>query len=305
MTVTITNVTLPAAGAAIAIASDGAQDHQAVLPTFDNSGTLAHAGTATPFPVQVISGGDGSVQGVDIQNTTLTADPVTIGGYASAAAPSAASADGYAVRAWFVRNGAQCVNVTAAGTLISAGNGTNSTALLVTLASDSTGVVGATCTGAAAHGSSVSGNPVLTGFEARTSDGTAVSNGQVVRTQSDKFGKQIVLVGSLHELHVNGSTNFTGTSAADVIAAAGAGVKIVVTSILVTNASAVATKVTIRDHTTTTLKIVGYAAASGGGFALSNAGPILISGANSSIEAICATTGADVDVSISGYTIQN
>lgn len=117
-------------------------------------------------------------------------DPVLAGGYASAAAPTAVSADGDAVNAWHLRNGAQCVNLTAAGALIpgdatdgllinlgtnndvtvtsgtvtanlaagtnnigdvdvlsvpaplsTAGGGTEATALRVTLASDSTGLV--------------------------------------------------------------------------------------------------------------------------------------------------------------------
>lgn len=50
--------------------------------------------------------------------------PVLNGGYASAAAPSDVSADADAVRAWFLRNGAQAVNLTAAGALIP-GDATN------------------------------------------------------------------------------------------------------------------------------------------------------------------------------------
>lgn len=50
--------------------------------------------------------------------------PVLVGGYASAAAPSDVSADNDAVRAWLLRNGATCVQLTAAGALI-AGDATN------------------------------------------------------------------------------------------------------------------------------------------------------------------------------------
>ncbi len=45
-------------------------------------------------------------------------NPVLMGGYSSAAAPSDTAADGRAARAWFLRNGAQAVNITAAGALI-------------------------------------------------------------------------------------------------------------------------------------------------------------------------------------------
>lgn len=57
-------------------------------------------------------------------------DPVLVGGYASAAAPTGVSADGDAVNAWYLRNGAQCTNLTAAGALIP-GDATNG--LLVNL----------------------------------------------------------------------------------------------------------------------------------------------------------------------------
>jgi hypothetical protein len=50
--------------------------------------------------------------------------PVKIGGYASAVAPTDVSANGDITNAWFLRNGAQAVNVTAAGALIG-GDATN------------------------------------------------------------------------------------------------------------------------------------------------------------------------------------
>lgn len=106
-------------------------------------------------------------------------DPVAVAGYASAAAPIDVSADTDIVRAWYLRNGAQATVVTAAGALIggdatngldvdvtrlpalvagtanigdvdvltvpaplsTTGGGTEATALRVTLANDSTGLV--------------------------------------------------------------------------------------------------------------------------------------------------------------------
>lgn len=50
--------------------------------------------------------------------------PTLVGGYASAAAPTDVSADGDAVRAWHLRNGAQATVLTAAGALIG-GDATN------------------------------------------------------------------------------------------------------------------------------------------------------------------------------------
>ena len=63
--------------------------------------------------------------------------PLLVGGYASAAAPSDVSADGDAVRAWRLRNGAAAVVLTAAGNLMTAGAGAVAAGTpRVTLASD-------------------------------------------------------------------------------------------------------------------------------------------------------------------------
>lgn len=58
-------------------------------------------------------------------DAAISANPVPIAGVASAAAPSAVSADQDVVRLWALRNGALAVNLTAAGALIpgDAGNG--------------------------------------------------------------------------------------------------------------------------------------------------------------------------------------
>lgn len=57
-------------------------------------------------------------------DAAIAGNPLTIGGVASAAAPSDVSADQDAVRAWFLRNGAQATVVTAGGALIG-GDATN------------------------------------------------------------------------------------------------------------------------------------------------------------------------------------
>ena len=63
-----------------------------------------------------------SVIGGLVHDTAATGSvnipPLLIGGYASAAAPTDVSTDGDATRAWFLRNGAQAVVLTAGGTLI-------------------------------------------------------------------------------------------------------------------------------------------------------------------------------------------
>jgi hypothetical protein len=76
--------------------------------TVDNAGTFVVQSAGT-------TGHDAVGAGVN---------PVATGGYASAAAPSDVTADNDIVRAWHLRNGASCVQVTAAGALIG-GDATN------------------------------------------------------------------------------------------------------------------------------------------------------------------------------------
>src|SRR6266700_420741 len=156
-----------------------------------------------------------------------------------------------------------------------------------------------------ASGATDSGNPVKIGAQARTTDITPVTSAQRVNLIADTLGKLVVLQGSVHDLQSNGTANYTTTTAADVSAAAVVGVRIAVTSILATNAHAtVASKVEIRDGTT--VKIIGHCAAAGGGFSLNSGGrPLFITTANTAATARAVTTGADIDVSISGYKIAN
>lgn len=401
------------AGAGTTIATDdigGGVQVQRVKATFGTDGTATDVSAANPLPVD--ASGTVTEEGVTAHDAVATStDPVLVGGYASAAAPTDVSADGDAVRAWMLRNGAQCAVLTAAGALIggdaangldvdvtrvipgtsathlgkaedaahasgdtgvmvlavrrdSAASGTSADGDYAALSVDVNGalrVTGGTqyaedvasasgdamttagtvrqdtpatssstdgdyqplktdsvgrlhvngsgvnqpVVGAAAHDAAVSGNPCLAGMEARTAVGTAVQSGDVVRAQADVFGKQVVILGALHEEQLNGLTNYTTNSGADLIAAQGAGIKIAVTSVLVTNAHAtVGTKVSIRDGTTA--RITGYAAPAGGGFALNAGGrPLFITAANAALTAICGTTGADVDVSVSGYLVRN
>lgn len=95
----------------------------------------------------------------------------------------------------------------------------------------------------------------------------------------------------------------TDTSAVDLIAAQGANVKIYVTTAIVTNSHAtVGTLVTIKDDTAGGKNIIcqGYAAAVGGGFAISFPQP-RETGANKKLIAVCETTGANVYVSVTGF----
>lgn len=182
------NVTLNSGtgGAVIATDDDGVAQHQYVKLEFGADNTQTKVSTSDPLPVTVSDAPTRDLGKVDIamgqvahDAVATSADPVLAGGYASAAAPADVSADGDAVRAWHLRNGAQATVLTAAGALIggdatngldvdvvrlpalvagtanigdvdvltvpaplsTTGGGTEATALRVTVASDSTGVL--------------------------------------------------------------------------------------------------------------------------------------------------------------------
>lgn len=155
--------------------------------------------------------------------------------------------------------------------------------------------------GIAAHGAAVAGNPVLVGVEARTTDGTAVDSGDVVRPMADAQGKLVTVPGALHTRYVSGVTNITDTASDDLVAAA-ASTRTVVTGISVTNKDAtVGTTVSIRDGTTA--KVTAYAAPEGGGFVIAPGAPIFVGTANTAITAICGTDSSDCDITVWGYQI--
>lgn len=110
-----------------------------------------------------------SVNGFASHDAAIAGNPLIVGGVSSAAAPTSVSADQEAVRAWYLRNGAQATVVTAAGALIGgdAANGldvdvtrvTGTVAVSVASAQIASGAIasGAVASGAFASGSIGSG----------------------------------------------------------------------------------------------------------------------------------------------------
>ncbi len=155
--------------------------------------------------------------------------------------------------------------------------------------------------GLAAHDAAVSGNPVAIGARAGTALPSAVGNGDASWVLVDKYGRVVQATSAPVDKWISGVTGaITDTSAHTVIAAQGAGTKIYVTDILVTNASEdTGTLVTIQDSASNVLWR-GYAAAGGGGFAVRLATPVA-AGDNAAVQVICGTTAASVYVSLSGF----
>jgi hypothetical protein len=154
--------------------------------------------------------------------------------------------------------------------------------------------------GDVAHDSADSGNPVKVGGVARSSEITAVANGDRANLVTDLVGKLITLPYCNPENLLAGSTSdITGTSNTSIIAPQGASVRIYVTSLIVTNSHAtVGTWVNVKDGTTTIY--TGYAAAVGGGFAVTLPTPLRLT-ANTALNAACETTGSNTRVSAVGY----
>jgi hypothetical protein len=195
------------------------------------------------------------------------------------------------------------------------GQQTKANSLPVTLASDqgalavdgsavtqpvSGTVTASNVSGSAAHDAADSGNPVKIGARARSADIAAVAADDRTDLVADLTGKLIVNPYAVPESSLAGATAaITGTSDTAVIAAQGAGMRIYVTELLVTNAhGSVGTVVEIKDGATVIHR--GFAAANGGGFALAFPKPLRLTG-NTALNAANVTTGSSTYVSASGF----
>lgn len=152
------------------------------------------------------------------------------GGVASAAAPTDVSADGDAVRAWHLRNGAHAVQVTAAGALIP-GDAT-------------VGLRVAASGGLVAHDAADAGNPIKIGGKARTSLASPVAAADRADAASDEYGRMLVAQFPLamhKSVHLTYTTAQTGTTVIDPTA----GTRIAVLAVTITTTSTTAGKITL------------------------------------------------------------
>lgn len=158
-------------------------------------------------------------------------------------------------------------------------------------------------TGAEVPDSAPTAWPIRIAGKAASSEPTAVDNGDVVDALMTLAGKLVTLPYANPENAVSGttgSTPITDDTPTEIIAAQGAGIKIYITEILVTNGDdATGTLVTIQDEDDNALWS-GWAQYNGGGFAQTFRVPLVVP-ANKAIEAVCGTTAATVYVSVNGY----
>lgn len=271
--------------------------HVDAIPVTDNSGSLTVDGTvaATQSGTWNITNVSGTVSLPTGAATaakqpalgtagTASADVITVQGIASM---TALKVDGSAVTQ----------PVSDAGGSLTVDNG-------------GTFAVQAASAGDVASDGVDSGNPVKIGFQARTSDITAVASADRVNGIADILGKQVVLLNAVPDLtwsYAAAAGGLVTTSGVTAKAAAGAGIRNYVDSIQVINShQTISTEVVIRDGASGTVLHRGWAQAAGGGYAM-RFDPPLRGTANTLVEIaeVTTTATAGVLVNLQGHTAAN
>lgn len=171
-------------------------------------------------------------------------------------------------------------NVTNAGTF----------AVQATCTNAGTFAVQAACAGDVANGSSDSGNPLKVGGIGHTANPTAVTDGQRVAATFDKLGKQ-VCVGSIRDMKINQVTTITSSTSETTIVTAVASTFLDLYGLIISNKSATATLVTIKDSTSgTTQAIIYVPAGDTRGFMLPESAALKQTTVNNNWTATCGTS---------------
>jgi len=262
-----------------------------------------------------------SINSFVAHDAAIAGNPLTIGGVASAAAPTSVSADQDSVRAWYLRNGATATVLTAAGALIGgdAANGIDvDVTRLPTLASVTTvGTVttltgtttltpgtGATNLGKAEDGAHTSGDVGVFALAVRNDTLADVSGatGDYIQISNDLKGR--LMVGSApRTLKLNQVTTITASAAETTIVTAVASTFLDLYGLIVTNTSATAVTVAIKDATAGTTRLnIAVPAGDTRGFMLPIDAAIKQSGSNANWT---ATTQSVTSVIITALTVSN
>lgn len=121
-------------------------------------------------------------------------------------------------------------------------------------------VSSAVVNGGTASGATLTAAPVTGGGLAKTTNPTAVTDGQVVNSLYDKLGKQVV-TGSIRDLKGRQTTTITASTAETTIVTAIASTFLDIYRLIITNTSATAVTVTIKDATAgSTVEVIGVPA---------------------------------------------
>jgi hypothetical protein len=155
--------------------------------------------------------------------------------------------------------------------------------------------------GDVASGAANSGNPLQDGGLASVGTApTAVSSGQRVAMQLDKFGRVVVQVGAPLDRQEQNALILNNTTASTQVFAAGGGVlRHAITHIHVSNTSGVACRIDVLDGST--LLWSDEAAAAGGGAGEDFTALPLLGSAATALNVQCSVGVSDIRVTIVGY----
>lgn len=155
-----------------------------------------------------------------------------------------------------------------------------------------------TVSGDVASGVADSGNPVKIGGIARTTNPTAVGNGERVGFIADKLGKQVV-VGSIRDLKTQQQTTITSSTAETTVLTAVASTFLDVYGVIVTNTSGTACDVTFKDATAGTTRFNVYVPAGDTrGFMLVESAAHNQATVNNNWTATCGTSVASIKITV-------
>lgn len=155
--------------------------------------------------------------------------------------------------------------------------------------------VQAASAGDVANDSADSGNPVKIGGQARTTNPTAVADADRVNAAFDKIGRQIVVTGHVRELTGVKQTTITSSVAETTIVTAVASTFLDLVNLSITNSSASATLVTLKDATAGTTRGI-WSIAAGGGISISFPTPLAQAAVNNNWTITCGTSVASIYV---------
>lgn len=150
--------------------------------------------------------------------------------------------------------------------------------------------------GNVANGASDSGNPIKIGGVGRTTNPTAVTDGQRVDAMFDKLGKQVT-VSAMRALKGKQKTTITSSTSETTIVTALASTFLDVYAIIISNTSATAVDVTIKDSTAgSTVAIITVPADDVRGFTLGADSAIPQTTVNNNWTATCSASVASVEI---------
>lgn len=157
--------------------------------------------------------------------------------------------------------------------------------------------------GVTANAATKTGNPLRIGTVGHTANPSAVTDGQAVDAMADKLGK-IVVVGSIRDLKANQITTITASTAETTIVTSVASTFLDMYGLIITNTSATAVNVAVKDATAGTTRLnIAVPAGDTRGFMLPEGGAIKQAAVTNNWT---ATVSASVtSVIITCLTVQN